>query len=162
MGKLKPPARPAQGNKAKPLAGRKKIKGTPKKTPKSPGIVSLIVAAASFVGLLGCIVWTGRQKRKKDVKFLEAMGSRPLQITEHASCRMDCRHINRGEITKMLGKDGILNHRKSDMKQMPCPKVVVDARFFGKSVQGVFAACPTETRVVTVIDKSTNWACGPC
>lgn len=29
-------------------------------------------------------------------------------------------------------------------------------------LQGVFAACPAETRVITVIDRDTNWACGPC
>ena len=29
-------------------------------------------------------------------------------------------------------------------------------------LQGVFAACPTETRVITVIDVDTNWPCGPC
>ncbi len=29
-------------------------------------------------------------------------------------------------------------------------------------LQGVFAACPQETRVITVIDTDTNWPCGPC
>ena len=29
-------------------------------------------------------------------------------------------------------------------------------------VQAVFAACPRETRLITVIDTDTDWACGPC
>lgn len=47
---------------------------------------------------------------------------------------------------------------------LPCPKYVVDARVGeqGKNVQGVFSACPSVTRVVTVIDKDTNHPCPPC
>ena len=29
-------------------------------------------------------------------------------------------------------------------------------------LQSVFAACAHETRVVTVIDRDSDWACGPC
>ncbi|KAK9845222.1 hypothetical protein WJX81_000444 [Elliptochloris bilobata] len=70
---------------------------------------------------------------------------------------MDCRHISEEQVRAAL-QTGSINHRKSDPRLLPCPKLVVDA-LVGKSVQAVFSACPTRTGVVTVIDKDTNWAC---
>ncbi|KAK9906664.1 hypothetical protein WJX75_005762 [Coccomyxa subellipsoidea] len=74
---------------------------------------------------------------------------------------MDCRHISKEDVLASLRR-GTLNERKSNMRQLPCPKYVVDATLglkAKKNVQAVFSACPTHTDVITVIDKDTNWEC---
>ncbi len=43
--------------------------------------------------------------------------------------------------------------------ELPCPKIVVDARIGQKNTQGVFSACRDATRVVTVIDRDVDWEC---
>lgn len=87
-------------------------------------------------------------------------------LTDHAACRMDCRFVSTKHIKHALSH-GSINDRKSEPNLRPCPKYVVDdtSEVRGKtpkSVQVVFSACPTETRVLTVIDTKTNWPCGPC
>jgi hypothetical protein len=38
-----------------------------------------------------------------------------------------CRHISEGEINSLLAS-GAINQRKSDLGELPCPKLVVDAK----------------------------------
>jgi hypothetical protein len=83
-------------------------------------------------------------------------------------CRMDCRFVSKKDVLESLFK-GRVNRRKSDLQTSPggCAKVVVDATISKgngrtKNVQNVFAACEDETRLLTAIDTSTNWPCGPC
>jgi len=54
---------------------------------------------------------------------------------------------------------GVINQRKSDLGELPCPKVVVDAKVGQRNAQGVFGACRDATKVVTVIDKDVDWEC---
>jgi len=82
--------------------------------------------------------------------------------------RMDCRFVSKKDVLESLFK-GRVNRRKSDLAARPgsCAKVVVDATISKgngrtKNVQNVFAACEDETRLLTAIDTSTNWPCGPC
>lgn len=149
-------------------AGRRRGSGGgDKKSKKSKrSVLGFIVGAASCVALWGWAVYQGVMKQRKDKRVLRSMRKRPLQITEHAECRMECRHIAREEIVSIL-KDGRINDRKSDPSERPCPKYVVDGEVKNgkdgvKLVTGVFAACPMETVVVTVIDRGTDWPCGPC
>jgi hypothetical protein len=193
-------------------------------------------------------VWARGQQGQRDRQVLDGMLARPLALTQHAECRMECRcgagegagvqwhpstvpaadhrmqtmlsspratptltcrYIGRGEIEETLRK-GRINARKSQPALHPCPKYAVDATVgpqlkhvqasvgagVGRGVgaeavlascsamrghrspgatlimpdphlvhrlpQGVFAACPRETRVLTVIDTDTDWVCGPC
>jgi hypothetical protein len=54
---------------------------------------------------------------------------------------------------------GAINQRKSNPGELPCPKVVVDARLGQRNTQGVFSACKDATKVVTVIDRDKDWEC---
>lgn len=86
-------------------------------------------------------------------------------LVQHATCRMDCRFVTPDQVEQTLRR-GTINARKSEPLMRPCPKYVVDAELAVgagvREVEGVFAACRSETRVITVIDKTTNWPCGPC
>lgn len=128
-------------------------------------ILGFIVGTVSCAALWGWSIMNGVSQRRRDRAILDGMRRRPLAITEHAACRMDCRFVTRAEVQKTL-RNGRINSRKSDRTSKPCPKYVVDADIDVnsrlKKVQSVFAACPTETRLITVIDNSTNWPCGPC
>lgn len=146
--------------------------GPEKKTKKQQrSIFGFFTAIASCGALVTWLISQGLFKRRRDRKVLDSMLQRPLVITEHAACRMDCRFITRQQIEDSLHR-GVVNDRKSEPSLKPCPKYVVDAALpikgkkkgqeRTKNVQGVFAACPFETRVLTVIDTATNWPCGPC
>lgn len=143
-------------------SGRKK-KRVPKNRRSAGGF--LLAAVASVATLAWTLVANARQAKKSD-RILQSMRRKPLHITEHAACRMDCRFVTKKEILQSLFS-GRVNMRKSDPGEAPCPKYVVDAEIKTaqgrrKAVQSVFSACPTETRLVTTIDTSTNWPCGPC
>ncbi|KAI3429509.1 hypothetical protein D9Q98_005598 [Chlorella vulgaris] len=145
-------------------AGGDDAGGKPKK--KARSLLGLIATSAGFAALWAWNVWSRTQHVQADKRTLAAMRRLPLAITEHAACRMDCRFIGRTEIQQAL-QVGKINSRKSQPGLKPCPKLVVDAAVTPavgkrKNVQCVFAACPTETRVITVIDTDRNWECGPC
>lgn len=142
-------------------------RGKKKKIPKGQRSAGgfLLAAVASVATLAWALVGNARQAKKSD-KALQSMRKKPLHITEHAACRMDCRFVTKKEILQSLFT-GRVNVRKSEPQETPCPKYVVDAEIQTpqgrrKKIQSVFSACPTETRLVTTIDTSTNWPCGPC
>lgn len=134
----------------------------------------LVGTLAGFVALFS---WTvahkaaqGKRKRQEDERLLTAMRRRPLRFTEHAACRADCRFVTRDQVAATL-REGSINDRKSEPRLRPCPKYVVDAAVQAsgsgngssrKNIQAVCLACPTETRVLTVIDRDTDWPCPPC
>jgi hypothetical protein len=156
----------AFGDTAEPVDDptRKKKSRKSKKSERSAG--GFIVAAAACVVTLAWAVVGNVQRAKKSARVLQSMRSKPLHVTEHASCRMDCRFITKKEVLQSLFQ-GRVNTRKSNPDEKPCPKYVVDAEITTpegrrKTIQNVFSACPAETRLITTIDTSTNWPCGPC
>ena len=82
-----------------------------------------------------------------------------LQYSNHARCRMECRHITQGEVEEAM-RDGKINYPKSDIKNARCPRYAVeDQTKDGQRVRIVFAQCVNYTEVVTVIDLDTEWTC---
>ncbi len=79
---------------------------------------------------------------------------------------MEQRHITIDEIKQAL-KKGKLNDRKSEPREKPFPKYVVDAQVRNnhpqnkgsrmKEIEIVLAAHKDESIVITVIDKDTDW-----
>lgn len=130
-------------------------------------ILGFVVGTTACLAMWGWSIFQGLNKRKRDRRILDSMLRKPMHITEHGLCRMECRFVTRDHITETLQK-GRINDRKSEPSQRPCPKYVVNAEVTttggggGKVVQDVFDACRNETRVVTVIDTKNNWPCGPC
>jgi len=82
-----------------------------------------------------------------------------LQYSNHARCRMECRHITEGEVEETM-VDGKINYRKSDIQNARCPRYALeDETKDGQHVRIVFAQCDNYTEVVTVIDLDTEWTC---
>ena len=192
MVKKPPPPKRVGGskpNKTKLLPPKKKSKQIPadnnnkdpninKKTNKTPkrrsSFWGLIGVATAFVSAWGYSLYLAAQNTKKihqkDALILRSMWRKPLFITEHAKCRQDCRHISTPDILNILSNTSTsrINHRKSEPTLRPCAKYTVDGTVrvndngSGRNIQAVFSACPTQTRVITVVDTDTDWPCGPC
>ena len=82
-----------------------------------------------------------------------------LQYSNHARCRMECRHITESEVQETM-LDGKINYRKSDIQNARCPRYALeDQTKDGQHVRIVFAQCDNYTEVVTVIDLDTEWTC---
>ncbi len=81
----------------------------------------------------------------------------PADSTRHARCRMDCRHINEAAVAHVLAH-GTLDPART-RTDGSCPSHAVEAAHGGRDLRVVFAGCPTQTRVVTVIDLDTDWTC---
>jgi len=86
-----------------------------------------------------------------------AMQSRPLAYSKHAACRMDCRHIDEGDVKAVLTNGERDPSRTRDDGR--CPSHALHATEDGRRLRVVYAACPTETLVVTVIDLDKEWSC---
>jgi len=82
-----------------------------------------------------------------------------LEYTQHARCRMDCRHITQEEIKDIL-QNGQINYRKSEAQGRPCPTYALEGYSADKQhLRIVFAQCDTKTKVVTCIDLDTEFEC---
>jgi Domain of unknown function (DUF4258) len=82
-----------------------------------------------------------------------------LQYSNHAKCRMECRHITQEEVEETM-RDGQINYKKSDVKNARCPRYALeDVTKDNQHVRIVFAQCNNYTEVVTVIDLDTEWTC---
>ena len=82
-----------------------------------------------------------------------------LEYSNHASCRMKCRHITQKEVEDIL-QNGTINYNKSDINNARCPRYAVEGiTMDNQKVRIVYAQCNEKTNVVTVIDLDTDWAC---
>ena len=82
-----------------------------------------------------------------------------LQYSDHAKCRMECRHITQQEVQEIM-QEGKINYNKSDVKNARCPRYAVEGiTNDDQRVRIVFAQCNESTTVVTVIDLDTEFAC---
>lgn len=82
-----------------------------------------------------------------------------LRYTEHARCRMECRHISETEVEDIM-RNGKINYSKSNIKDARCPTYAVEGITADKQrVRIVFGQCNEFTNVVTVIDLDTEWSC---
>ena len=82
-----------------------------------------------------------------------------LQYSNHARCRMECRHITEAEVEETM-RDGKINYSKSDLQNARCPRYALEEiTKDDQRVRIVFAQCNNYTEVVTVIDLDTEWTC---
>ena len=82
-----------------------------------------------------------------------------IEYTEHAKCRMDCRHITQAEVEDIM-RNGTINYKKGDADARPCPTYALEGRTSDdQRVRIVFAQCDHSTKVVTCIDLKTEWEC---
>lgn len=82
-----------------------------------------------------------------------------LEYSNHAKCRMQCRHISQAEVEDIM-RNGNINYTKSDLKNARCPRYAVEGRTNdNQRVRIVYAQCNGATTVVTVIDLETEFEC---
>ncbi len=82
-----------------------------------------------------------------------------LQYSNHAKCRMQCRHISQAEVEETM-QDGKINYAKSDIHNSRCPRYALEeVTKDNQRVRIVFAQCNNYTEVVTAIDLDTEWTC---
>mgnify|MGYP000515556125 CR=1 FL=1 len=82
-----------------------------------------------------------------------------LVYTKHATCRMECREIDKSEVEDIL-KTGIVNWNKSDENDTPCPSYALEGvTKDGQTVRIVFADCNNATKVITTIDLKNEYDC---
>ena len=82
-----------------------------------------------------------------------------LEYSNHAKCRMECRHITQAEVQDIM-QDGTINYNKSDLQNARCPRYAVEGRTGdNQEVRIVFAQCNGSTTVVTVIDLGKDFEC---
>lgn len=97
----------------------------------------------------------------KEPSVKEAFDRHPshLYYTQHALCRMDCRHISQADIKEIMQK-GIINFSKSDRNDRPCPTFALQGRTTdGESIRVIFAQCAGETKVVTCYNLEQEFDC---
>ena len=120
--------------------------------------------------LLGCLVvsfvYKGKGCQMPNSAKMEELGWQKLEYSQHATCRMECRHITEAEIREVLGKgetrgSGKVNYSKSDVHDKPYPTYAIEGvTAGGKSLRIVIADCDTISKVVTTIDlKMENDSC---
>ena len=82
-----------------------------------------------------------------------------LEYSQHAKCRMGCRHITQAEVEDIM-RNGNINYNKSDLQNARCPRYAIEGvTADNQHVRFVFAQCNDKTEVVTVIDLDTEWQC---
>jgi hypothetical protein len=82
-----------------------------------------------------------------------------LQYSNHAKCRMECRHITEQEVEEAM-QEGKINYKKSDIRNSRCPRYALEEiTKDDQHIRVVFAQCNNYTEVVTVIDLGTEWTC---
>ena len=92
-------------------------------------------------------------------QLMQQLASQKLAFTKHAKCRMDCRHIDDGEIKDIM-HSGHINERKSDPQDAPCPTYALEGNTKdGQEVRIILGACENETKVITVIDLGKEHLC---
>ena len=82
-----------------------------------------------------------------------------LFFTQHAKCRMKCKHISQQEVKDIL-RGGTVNYNKSDLADPRGPTYAVEGITNDRQrVRIVFAPKRQHLTVVTVIDLDVEYAC---
>jgi hypothetical protein len=82
-----------------------------------------------------------------------------IEYSNHARCRMKCRHITQTEVEETM-QQGNINYNKSDLQNARCPRYAVEAiTRDNQRVRIIYAQCNRSTTVVTVIDLNTDYEC---
>jgi hypothetical protein len=85
---------------------------------------------------------------------------RKIILTQHAKCRMDCRHFTNEEVQEIL-ESGTINFQKSNDRPGNCPTYALEGETQdGQQARMVFAFCDENSaKLITVIDLETDWKC---
>ena len=112
--------------------------------------------ATAFVSCAFIFQKEEKKKKQEEEQVRQRLRSKPMSITEHGACRMDCRFVSKKDIKDAL-REGRLSKRHLSFDQQKFA-------FEKGRVRAIFAENEeNETvSVVTVIDVETDHPCGPC
>ena len=126
---------------------------------KSVFIFLLIMALA----ILFINKWKGLQEQSDVAHPVRKRGFdrriSTLEYTQHARCRMDCRHISQNDINDIM-RNGEINYAKTNVNDAPCPTYALQGLTNdGQRLRVIFAQCETKTKVVTCYDLEKDFEC---
>lgn len=133
---------------------------------KTTIIAAILIVIALVLNQLGIVDLSsllGGGKRippnAKPKEVLTSLQSKQLVYTEHARCRMNCRHISKSEVQDIL-RNGEINYRKSVLDDRPCPTYAIEGMTKdNQEVRIVFANCDYKAKVITTIDLRNKYDC---
>jgi len=91
---------------------------------------------------------------QKQENIRERLKSKPLSVTNHGACRMDCRFVSHSDVKLALAK-GSLSKKHSTFPERKFA-------FENGRVRAIFGENEDATTVVTVVDVDADHPCGPC
>ena len=129
------------------------------KSKKTASLILLIIALA----FLFLNKWKGLEQHSDAQSSLRQRGFdrriSTLQYTQHARCRMDCRHISQNDINDIM-LNGEINYAKTDVNDQPCPTYALQGYSNdGQHLRVIFAQCETKTKVITCYDLEKDFEC---
>lgn len=107
--------------------------------------------------------WKGLQQNQDLPRSVRQIGFdrriSTLEYTQHAKCRMQCRHISQNDINDIM-RTGEINYAKSDVQDAPCPTYALQGYSNdGQHLRVIFAQCQTKTKVITCYDLEKDFEC---
>ncbi|MDQ3844533.1 MAG: DUF4258 domain-containing protein [Bacteroidota bacterium] len=82
-----------------------------------------------------------------------------IEYTQHALCRMDCRHISKSDIADIM-RTGEINYKKTNLHDRPCPTYAVQGYTNdGEHLRVIFAQCENRTKVITCFNLNEDFEC---
>jgi len=127
---------------------------------KKAGVIFLLILVLAVAFLRK---WKGLQEHSDTTQVVRQRGfdrrTSTLEYTQHARCRMDCRHISQTDINDIM-RSGEINYAKTDLQDKPCPTYAVQGYTNdGEHLRVIFAQCETKTKVVTCYDLEKDFEC---
>lgn len=107
--------------------------------------------------------WKGLQQNQDLPRSVRQIGFdrriSTLEYTQHAKCRMQCRHISQNDINDIM-RTGEINYAKSNVQDAPCPTYALQGYSNdGQHLRVIFAQCQTKTKVITCYDLEKDFEC---
>jgi len=87
-----------------------------------------------------------------------ARDSNLLVYSDHAKCRMACRHIDESEVREIL-RTGSINHKRTETSNKGVSYALEGTTHDNQDVRIVYAPKNDKIVVVTVIDLGKEWDC---
>ena len=108
--------------------------------------------------LVVCVVWLIQACRQSEGNLNRHPSA--IHYSNHARCRMECRHIDENEVTEIL-HDGTINYNKSELDSADCRKRYALEGYSHNSqhLRIILASCNNIVTIITVIDLGTEWPC---
>src|SRR5687767_6020998 len=85
---------------------------------KKAGIIFLLILALAYMLMRRLQEQSDVSDTLRQRSFDRRIST--VEYTQHARCRMQCRHISQNDINDIM-RSGEVNYAKSDLEDKPCP-----------------------------------------